>query len=61
MSLHLITQRGQPYNSMRLCCEYCGRSVYDINGGFGEAWTDELKQFLDSPLACRLIKKDEVT
>jgi hypothetical protein len=23
-TLHLMTQRDQPYGSVRICCEYCG-------------------------------------
>ena len=34
--LHLITQRNQPYMSVRKCCEMCGKAIWDI-----EVYTDE--------------------
>jgi hypothetical protein len=52
MSLHLITQRGQPYGSTRRCCEECGLSAQVINDSIGEAATDDDKQYTDSPLNC---------
>lgn len=52
MSLHLITQMGQPYGSTRRCCEWCGLSGQVITDTFGEAATDDPKQFSDSPLSC---------
>jgi hypothetical protein len=52
MSLHLVTQNGQPYGSVRRCCEWCGLSVEVIAHRIGEAATDSTKQFNDSPLSC---------
>jgi hypothetical protein len=55
MSLHLVTQRGQPYGSVLQCCEICGFSVYveDI----GEAFTDNEKRYSDSPFSCNKTQK----
>lgn len=33
-TLHLMTQRGQPYGSVRLCCERCGLMIASRPGTF---------------------------
>ena len=43
--LHLVTQRDQPYGSVRRCCEKCGAMVH---GASGVCWTDDL-QLYDKP------------
>lgn len=50
-ALHLVTQRNQPYGSVRRCCEQCGVMVGDI------AWTDDEATFDASPVNCRQTKK----
>lgn len=39
ITLHLITQRDQPYGSVRKCCEACG--AYGALKEPDNAWTDE--------------------
>jgi hypothetical protein len=52
MSLHLVTQNGQPFGSVRRCCEMCGLAVCSIVDKVGEALTENEKQYNDSPLNC---------
>jgi hypothetical protein len=44
LPLHLKTQRGQPYGSVRQCCERCGLML-DANG----AWTADEAVYSDPP------------
>lgn len=47
VTVHLVTQRDQPYGSTRLCCERCGVQVFyrpDI-----PRWTDDEGTFLNLP------------
>lgn len=46
-TLHLMTQRGQPYGSERRCCEICGVMLVARPDSFwrNHTWTDEPKQF----------------
>lgn len=37
-TLHLKTQRDQPYGSVRKCCEVCGVMIY---GEHAPLWTDD--------------------
>jgi hypothetical protein len=43
--LHLVTQRGQPYGSVRMCCEECGVMVR----GASVYWTDSPQLYNDPP------------
>lgn len=42
-TLHLMTQRGQPYGSQRKCCERCGLMMVARPDSFWRehTWTDE--------------------
>lgn len=42
-TLHLMTQRGQPYGSTRKCCEVCGLMLVARDKSFWDkhAWTDD--------------------
>ena len=42
-TLHLMTQRGQPYGSRRKCCERCGLMMVARPDSFWKehTWTDE--------------------
>lgn len=46
-TLHLMTQRDQPYGSTRKCCEYCGLMLVARPKEFwdGHAWTDDPEEF----------------
>lgn len=46
--LHLKTQRGQPYGSVRRCCERCGVMIWPSPPS-GEAWTDLETVFNNPP------------
>lgn len=50
-TLHLMTQRGQPYGSQRKCCEYCGLMLVARPDSFWRlhTWTDEPEQFKHWP------------
>lgn len=51
---HLITQRGQPYGSTRLCCEMCGE--YGLLKTEDHDWTDDPKVYDNLPegyIQCR--------
>ena len=50
MVLHLITQRGQPYGSVRRCCEMCGE--YGKIGDGEHFWTDDPEAYRGSMAAC---------
>jgi hypothetical protein len=52
MSLHIITQRNQPYGSTRKCCEICGLSIIVILEKIDESFTDNTSRFCNSPLSC---------
>lgn len=43
MILHLMTQRDQPYGSVRRCCEMCGLMMVARPESFWQhhQWTDE--------------------
>lgn len=49
-TLHLMTQRNQPYGSERRCCEECGLMMVARPAEFWEshAWTDEAEQYHDN-------------
>lgn len=36
--VHLITQRGQPYGSVRQCCEVCGKALSAIRDDRTQAY-----------------------
>ena len=52
--MHLITQRGQPYGSVRRCCERCGAATRrwalgDRENG-SEQWTDDVEAYGNLPV-----------
>jgi hypothetical protein len=49
-TLHLMTQRGQPYGSQRRCCEECGLMMVGRDQSFWQdhAWTDEPAAYHDN-------------
>ncbi len=50
--LHLVTQRGQPYSSVRRCCERCGQMCWPGMKGSAERWTDDPDAFAASEVRC---------
>lgn len=46
-TLHLMTQRGQPYGSRRRCCEECGTMIA-LNVKYG-ACTDDPEVYAAPP------------
>lgn len=42
-TLHLMTQRNQPYGSVRRCCENCGLMMVGRDAAFWKlhTWVDE--------------------
>ena len=46
-TLHLMTQRDQPYGSVRKCCEQCGLMMVARPDDFwlSHAWTDDPKEY----------------
>ena len=46
-TLHLMTQRGQPYGSERRCCERCGLMMVSRPDSFWKShtWTDEPSRY----------------
>lgn len=50
-TLHLMTQRDQPYGSQRKCCEYCGLMLIGRPDSFWRkhTWTDEPEHFKHWP------------
>ena len=46
-TLHLMTQRDQPYGSVRRCCEMCGLMMVNRPYSFWQShtWTDEPKHY----------------
>lgn len=49
-TLHLMTQRDQPYGSQRRCCERCGLMLVARPDSFWQehAWTDEEREYHDN-------------
>lgn len=47
VTLHLMTQRGQPYGSERRCCEECGLMLVGRPDAFWlkHTWTDKPDDF----------------
>lgn len=47
VTLHLMTQDGQPYGSERRCCERCGLMLVNRPDSFwrDHTWTDQPKQY----------------
>ena len=47
-TLHLMTQRDQPYGSVRKCCEICGSMMVARPDSFWlkNTWTDDPAQFI---------------
>lgn len=50
-TLHLMTQRGQPYGSERRCCEMCGSMMISRSDSFWlkNTWTDEPSHYKHWP------------
>ena len=50
-TLHLMTQRGQPYGSRRKCCERCGLMMAARPDSFWKehTWTDNEEQYRHWP------------
>ena len=49
--LHLVTQRNQPYGSVRKCCERCGAMAGPYTN-IGKRWTDDETEYQFSELNC---------
>lgn len=49
-TLHLMTQRGQPYGSVRRCCEHCGLMMVGRADSFWQehAWVDDPQEYHDN-------------
>lgn len=54
-ALHLVTQRGQPYGSMRRCCEECGAMCWGGIPGSAKRWTDDPETWAEDRLNCRAL------
>jgi hypothetical protein len=52
--LHLVTQRNQPYASVRRCCERCGvaSGPYYPAAGMSPRWTDDEEEWLKAEDRC---------
>lgn len=51
--LHLVTQRGQPYASVRKCCEMCGTACGPYwPGDQRDLWTDDPKDYEQAENNC---------
>lgn len=50
-TIHLMTQRGQPYGSERKCCEMCGSMLIARPDSYWRhnVWTDEPDEWKDWP------------
>lgn len=50
-TLHLMTQRNQPYGSQRKCCEMCGLMLVARPDSFwrDHTWTDKPEHFRPWP------------
>lgn len=64
-TLHLMTQRGQPYGSTRRCCEQCGIMLVARPDSFWQShqWTDEPVEFDNPPQGykkCEINPKEDV-
>lgn len=44
--VHLKTQNGQSYGSVRRCCEFCGVMIW---GGDQPTWTDDIRVYKEPP------------
>lgn len=51
ITLHLKTQRNQPYGSVRRCCEMCGLMLINRPDSFWEknTWTDQPEHYKHVP------------
>ncbi len=50
-TLHLMTQRDQPYGSVRKCCEICGLMMVDRDAAFWRehGWVDDPDEYKYHP------------
>ncbi len=53
--LHLVTQRGQPYGSVRRCCEVCGRMCWPGMQGTAKRWTDDPDDYRKAAERCEAV------
>lgn len=51
--LHLVTQRDQPYGSVRRCCERCGRMCWPGMPKSATRWTDRPDEWEGADDNCR--------
>ena len=54
--LHLMTQRDQPYGSVRQCCERCGKMLGHVPS---EPWTSQPHVYADPPPPFRRCDDEE--
>lgn len=52
--LHLVTQRDQPYGSVRRCCERCGVACGPYFPS-SRLWTDDEEEFNQSQQNCSVM------
>lgn len=58
--LHLKTQDGQPYGSVRKCCEECGVMILGDSLPEGEHWTDDRELYTEGEYRlCRNVRDEE--
>lgn len=50
ITLHLMTQDGQPYGSQRRCCEMCGVMIWNDPPSDGGEWTDDRRVYQQPPI-----------
>lgn len=55
--LHLVTQRRQPYGSVRRCCEMCGQMAGPYSFGDQLNWTDEEEEWRDAGNNCLSVRR----
>lgn len=52
-ALHIVDQSGQPYGSVRRCCNECGRMCWPGMVGSATRWTDDWNEWSDAEDNCR--------
>lgn len=55
--LHLVTQDGQPYGSVRRCCERCGVMCWTGKSPPTVCWTDNEETWLAAPDNCWAVEE----
>lgn len=56
-AVHLVTQRNQPYGSVRRCCEICGRMCWPGKEGSARVWTDDQATWEKHPNNCEKVSQ----